>query len=654
MKLIDKIAADKSPHPFYTFEFFPPRTDQGFENLIARISRLSTLNPLAISITWGAGGSTRERSLELAGLTQSEYGVDTVLHLTCTNMEQGTVNSALRDAKARGIQNILALRGGESFLGGVLGGSGNNISTDPPRGQEEWIPIDPRFQHAIDLVKFIRESPEFSSEFCIGVAAYPDGHADSHLDEDTELTYLKEKVDAGAEFIVTQLFYDVDRFLQWLEKVRAKGITVPVIPGIMPIQTYSSFLRLTKLVGSRVPQHVWDALAPIKHDDQLVKDYGVKLAVETIQRITKNREVPGVHFCTLNLEKSVQRVLELLQWTGATLPFHNRLIAETPGPGPHPLPTTDDEFLVTPGTATTSATLGLANIPPTETEAGRGELNNAATWDDFPNGRFGDFKSPAFGNQDPWGGPALVRLKYADDLDFETDVDEKRNDTVSQWGHPKTLDDLTQLFLDHLHSKITTTPFSPTPLSSESLLILEHLEKLTKRGWWTVGSQPGVDGARSADEVFGWGPRSGYVFQKAFVEFFCSAEDVDAIGRRVEERGKGWVHWFAGNDKGECRGNVPENDRNAVTWGVFPGQEIAQTTIIEKESFLSWKVGYNQPGSSKDEAFSIWFDWASFYRPGSEERKLLEGVRDERWLVSIVHHDYKNTDALWTFLFQEP
>ncbi|KAF5380910.1 hypothetical protein D9615_004169 [Tricholomella constricta] len=607
MKLIDKIAADKSSHPFYTFEFFPPRTDQGFENLIARISRLCTLNPLAISITWGAGGSTRERSLELAGLTQTEYGVDTVLHLTCTNMEQGMVNDALRSAKARGIQNILALRG------------------DPPRGQEEWIPIDPRFQHAIDLVKFIRSSPEFSPEFCIGVAAYPDGHTDSHLDEDTELTYLKEKVDAGADFIVTQLFYDVDRFFQWLKKVREKGITVPVIPGIMPIQTYSSFLRLTKLCGTRVPQYILDALGSISHDDQLVKDYGVKLAVDMIQRLTKNGDVPGVHFCTLNLEKSVQRVLEFLQWTGVAAPVHNRLIAETPGYNPPPSIDTSD-LLVTPVTATNSATLGLANIPPTETEAGRGELNNAATWDDFPNGRFGDFKSPAFGNQDPWGGPAL------------------RNDEVSQWGHPKTLDDLTQLFLDHLHSKISTTPFSPTPLSPESLMILPHLEKLTKRGWWTVGSQPAVDGASSADEVFGWGPRSGYVFQKGFVEFFCSAEDVDVIERRVEERGKGWVHWFAGDVKGECRGNVPENDRNAVTWGVFPGQEIAQTTIIEKESFLSWK----------EEAFSIWSDWASFYRPGSEERKLLEGVRDERWLVSIVHHDYRNTEALWTFLFEEP
>ncbi|KAH0583602.1 hypothetical protein H2248_009221 [Termitomyces sp. 'cryptogamus'] len=609
MKITDKITSQITPNPFFTFEFFPPRTDQGFENLISRISRLCILNPLAVSITWGAGGSTRERSLELTSLTQLEYGVDTVLHITCTNMERGSVNDALQAAKANKIQNILALRG------------------DPPRGKEEWIPIDPNFQHAIDLVKFVRSTPEFSDHFCVGVAAYPDGHPDSHLDPDTELNYLKEKVDAGADFIVTQLFYDVDRFLEWVKMVRAKGITVPIIPGIMPIQTYSSFLRLVKLCGIRVPQYVMGALAPISHDDQLVKDYGIKLAAEMIERITKQNVVPCFHFCTLNLEKSVQRVLEILGWTGTTSPLHNRLIAETAGNVIHPPASVDGtEFMVTPITATNTAAFGLASLPASETEAGRGELNNAASWDEFPNGRFGDYKSPAFGDQDRWGGPAM------------------RNDEVSQWRHPKTLDDLTQLFLDHLHSRIATTPFSQTALSPESILILGHLEKLTKRGWWTVGSQPAVDSASSADEVFGWGPRSGYVFQKGFVEFFCTVEDVDAIERRVEERGEGWVHWFAGDVKGECRGNVPEDARNAVTWGVFPGQEIVQTTIIEKESFISWK----------EEAFSIWADWASFYRPGSPERTLLESVRNERWLVSIVHHDYKNVDSLWTFLFDEP
>jgi len=121
----------------------------------------------------------------------------------------------------------------------------------------------------------------------------------------------------------------------------------------------------------------------------------------------------------------------------------------------------------------------------------------------------------------------------------------QRNEAIVQWGNPTTLEDLTQIFLDHLNSKIPTTPFSPSPLSPESLTILSHLEKLTKRGWWTVGSQPAVDGASSSDPVVGWGPRSGYVFQKCFVEFFCEEADVEVIEKRIRAHGNGWVHYFA-------------------------------------------------------------------------------------------------------------
>ncbi|CAA7271526.1 unnamed protein product [Cyclocybe aegerita] len=609
MKLSDQIKAQDPYHPFYTFEFFPPRTDQGFENLVSRISRLSTLNPLALSVTWGAGGSTKDRSLELAGLTQGN-GFNTILHLTCTNMEMGLVDEVLKAVKDQGIKNILALRG------------------DPPRGEEEWIASDPRFTRAADLVSYIRSVPEYSSWFCIGVAGYPDGHADSLVEEDTEIGRLKEKVDAGADFIITQLFYDVDQFLSWYKKVRQRGIRVPVIPGIMPIQTYSSFARVTKLCGARVPDPVSHALAAIGHDDQLVKDFGVNLAVDMISRLRAEGGISGFHFCTLNLEKSVQRVLENLGWAGLPTIAPNKLIVETPAPGTptHPAPHVDLTVLTTPTLATTLATQSLSATSLTDGEAGRGELNNAASWDDFPNGRFGDFKSPAFGNQDLWGGSGI-----------------SRNEALAQWGHPKELEDLTRIFLDYLHSKIPTTPLSPTPLSPESLMILKHLEKLTERGWWTVGSQPAISGASSSDSVVGWGPRSGYVFQKCFVEFFCETSDVEAIEELVRERGGGWVHYFASNNEGECRSNVPADGRNAVTWGVFPGKEIIQTTIIEKASFLSWK----------EEAFFIWSEWASFYRPGSAERKLLEGVRDNRWLVSLVHHDYKNTEALWTFLFED-
>ncbi|KAF9067554.1 methylenetetrahydrofolate reductase-domain-containing protein [Rhodocollybia butyracea] len=599
MKLVDKISSYSSSHPFYTFEFFPPRTDQGFENLLPRIVRMSNLNPLAISITWGAGGNTKDTSLNLAELTQSEYQLDTILHLTCTNMEKGMVDEALRAAKERGIQNILALRG------------------DPPRGKEEWIATDPRFQHALDLVTYIRSHPEFSSHFCIGVAAYPEGHPDHLVDEETEMKLLKEKIDAGADFIITQVFYDEEKFISWVKQVRQRGITVPIIPGIMPIQTYQSFVRLTKLTGSIVPAQVMSDVDAIKHNDQLVKDYGVELAVRMIRRITTESNVSGVHFCTLNLEKSVQRVLETLKWIGhSPQVVPNKLIEE-------PVTSLPPSGTITPITASNTATLGLVNIPPTKTEVGSGELNKADSWDDFPNGRWGDFKSPAYGVQGPWGNNDAINPG-----------------TLSEWGNPQSLDDLTTVFLKYLLSESTTTPFSSDPILAESKLILPHLRKLTERGWWTVGSQPAADGVRSSDPVVGWGPPTGYVFQKSFVEFFCTTDDLRRIEQKVVEKGDGWVHYYAANSKGEYRTNVPEDGRNAVTWGVFAGQELIQTTIIEHQSFLAWK----------EEAFSIWSDWASFYRPNSPERNLLEGVHKDRWLINVIHHDYKQYEALWTFI----
>lgn len=125
----------------------------------------------------------------------------------------------------------------------------------------------------------------------------------------------------------------------------------------------------------------------------------------------------------------------------------------------------------------------------------------------------------------------------------------QRSDALAHWGHPKTVDDLTSIFLRYLNSELSTSPFSPSALSAESLLILPHLITLTKHSWWTVGSQPAVDGAPSSDEVVGWGPRNGHVFQKGFVEFFCGPDDVERLEQKIEAEGKGWVSWFAGNNE---------------------------------------------------------------------------------------------------------
>lgn len=292
---------------------------------------MAKLGPEFISCTWGAGGSTHERTLELCSTTQSVYGLDTCMHLTCTNMEKDKIDIALKQAKEAGIQNILALRG------------------DPPRGHEYWTPIDNQFSHAIDLVKYIRQ--QYGDTFCIGVAGYPEGHVDSP-NKEQDMQYLKEKVDAGADFIVTQFFYDPEAFINWMQNIRHIGITVPVVPCIMPIPTYQSFRRMIHLCNVKVPTEVMKDLDEIKvkqtkkkericnhfwtlpltclqSDDQKVKDYGVRLAVNIINELHKRANICNFHISTLNLERSTRLILEqlgLIHHTVSELLFYTYIL----------------------------------------------------------------------------------------------------------------------------------------------------------------------------------------------------------------------------------------------------------------------------------------------------------------------------------------
>jgi len=231
------------------------------------------------------------------------------------------------------------------------------------------------------------------------VAAYPDGHS---LDEDAELANLKLKVESGADYIITQLFYDADGFLIWLKKVREIGIEVPVLAGVMPVQSYASFLRMTKLCASRVPPSLIASLEPIRHDDQAVKDFGVAFATDMIRTITSKKHdgpiVQGIHFCTLNLEKSTWRILDKLGWIGTTSHVldegKNRLIQPDSN-----APPSSSSLLITPQDAASAMTPkeaeDIGTITHTTTTLPALPANQAATWDDFPNGRFGSADSAA-------------------------------------------------------------------------------------------------------------------------------------------------------------------------------------------------------------------------------------------------------------------
>lgn len=668
-KITDKIASLPEDGKYFSLEFFPPKTAMGFSNLRVRLNRMQqALRPLFVNVTFGAGGSTSQKSLELAELCQRELGLTTCLHLTCTNMSRHLIDKALEDAKAMGIRNILALRG------------------DPPR-KDEYNPerteeeTSEELTWAIDLVKYIRRN--HGDYFCIGVAAYPEGHADeSHpLGQSLEhdLPYLVEKVQAGADFIMTQLFFDIaayDNFEKTLREHPSGAFkTLPIIPGLMPIQSFQMIKRTTKLSHAKMPEHLLSRLNAVKGDDEKVKLIGVDILSEMVEQIktvkSRSSGPKGFHFYTLNLEKAVSFILER---TGLIpdAPEDEEAVVdlEMPGPVPH-LQVNGNSIRKSSRSRSTRRQSSVGSDPhnrvivgdrsaahpeweATGQEAGRaaesvntrantlaisegeGVLGREATWDDFPNGRFGDSRSPAYGEIDGYGVSLHMSVTQA----------------VKLWDYPKTTQDINDLFVKHIRGELAAIPWSEEELLPESSTIKPHLLDLNSKGWWTVASQPAVNGLSSTDSTFGWGPANGFVFQKSFVELFVpSAEWATLLTRLKSPEVRDVVCFYAGNAAGDfassdASGGANTTDgetsasTNAVTWGVFPGKEIVTPTIIEEVSFRAWT----------EEAFGIWGEWAKVYGRGSESEKLLSGIKEDYWLVNVIHHDYVERDALWKLL----
>lgn len=674
-KITDKIAALPPNSNYFSLEFFPPKTDMGFNNLRDRLHRMDrALRPLFVNITWGAGGSTAEKSIELAELCQREMGITTCLHLTCTNMSRRLVDKALSDAKAIGIRNILALRG------------------DPPRKDEYGIAEDEdvgdgeqELVWAVDLVSYIRK--KHGDYFCIGVAAYPEGHADeSHpLGQSLEhdLPYLYDKVLAGADFIMTQLFFDIeayDKFERTLREHPSGAFkTIPIFPGLMPIQSYQMIKRTTKLSHARMPDDILSRLNAVKGDDEKVKMVGVDILsdlVEQIKEVKSRTPGPkGFHFYTLNLEKAVSFILErtglipdipddndvavtddnlsapphvpVLRINGSDprRGSHTRSARRTSSVGSDPhnrvivrddRPTAHPEWEASGAEAALRAEEANTRANTLAISEGEGVLGREATWDDFPNGRFGDSRSPAYGEIDGYG------------ISLHMSV----NSAVKLWGHPRSREEINDLFIRHINGELSAIPWSEDELLPESSSIKQQLLKLNGKGWWTVASQPAVNSLRSSDETFGWGPPNGFVFQKAFVEFFVPSSDWATLQAKLTSpEVRDSVCFYAMNLKNDfvssdASGGANSSSSgsgsgtNAVTWGVFPSKEIVTPTIIEEVSFRAWG----------EEAFGIWGEWAKVYGRNSETGKLLSDISADSWLVNVIHHDFVTREALWELL----
>jgi methylenetetrahydrofolate reductase (NADPH) len=286
MKLRDIYARDGLT---FSIEFFPPKTDEGAEKLFAELKRLKMLRPAFCSVTYGAGGSTQTRTVEIVKRVRAEAGVEVMCHLTIVNQPKSQVRGVLEQLREAGIENVIALAG------------------DPAQGAEvDWAAHPDGYLHSRELVE---AAVAFADGwFSIAVAGFPEVHPRA-VSAESDLSYLKQKVDAGADVVVTQLFYDNDDFYRYVENARAIGIEVPIVPGLLPIQSAPQVRRFTAMCHSKIPPRLDAMLVKVEDDNDAALELGIEYAIEQVQGLL-DFGVPGIHFYSLNKSRSVTQIFE--------------------------------------------------------------------------------------------------------------------------------------------------------------------------------------------------------------------------------------------------------------------------------------------------------------------------------------------------------
>ena len=282
--------AKRGKAPVISFEFFPPKTEEGDRNLLEKtIPALMKLKPDFCSVTYGAGGSTREKTLTIVERIQNEHALTAMSHLTCVNSTKEQLRDVLLEAKRRGIKNILALRG------------------DPPGGVGEFTKTPGGFEFSRELVEFIKEV----DGFCIGTAGFPEGHIACKDGKVVDWQRLKQKIDAGADFVITQLFFDNRDFFEFRDYLTKLGVKIPIVPGMLPILSASQIKKFTTLCGAKIPAPMMSRLEQLGDDDAATTAYGIDYATKQCEELLREG-VEGLHFYTLNKAHSTTQVVKNL------------------------------------------------------------------------------------------------------------------------------------------------------------------------------------------------------------------------------------------------------------------------------------------------------------------------------------------------------
>ena len=287
-----RIADAFGKRPTVSFEFFPPKTPDAERRLYETVERLAPLAPTFVSVTYGAAGATRRLTIDVVRRIKRESGLEAMAHLTCVGHTAAELGAILDELVASGIENVLALRG------------------DPPRGETAFTPMPGGFAHGAELAAFIRSR----WDVCIAGAAHPETHIEAP-DAETDLGHLAAKVRAGAQVLITQLFFDPADYFAFVKRTRAAGITVPIVPGIMPVTNVAQLERFTTMCGARIPASLRDLLARAGDDELAVTSVGIAWAADMCRALLEGG-APGLHFYTLNRSHSTQEIVGLLREEG--------------------------------------------------------------------------------------------------------------------------------------------------------------------------------------------------------------------------------------------------------------------------------------------------------------------------------------------------
>ena len=557
MKIIDLL--NKTNKKWYSLEFFPPRTEDGMTNLINKLN-FTKLDPLFVDITWGAGGGDPINDNNTGSLITSKNLLYfckklIMIHLTCSNYSEEQMEKILDKIKSYGIQNILALKGDSNI---------NKI-------------------YAKDLIHQIKNLHK--NYFGICVAGYPVGHPNSKNLE-MDIYYLKQKVDAGADFIITQLFFKIDKFKSFVKRCRDAEINVPIIPGILPIQSYDSLRHIAKLSNIDVPHDILDVMEKNKNNHEAILNFGIYHATELVKQCLEIS--PGIHFYTLNKIKSIENIINKLD-------FKYKIYKNYPW----------DNIKLSDREKENIRPIFWSNKP-------ESYIIRTNKWTKLHNGYWSNSNSCEYGNLNNYYIFQNNRII---------------NSLKSNWVIPiQSLDDVKNIFLKFINGEIKCIPWCFNNLHDETKVLLDKLKLVIKLGIFPINSQPSLNGVSSNNQQFGWGKKNGFVYQKAYLECFVNKNIIENI-----KPNNNITYYAIKNDSDNIVTNNNSDDVISLTWGIFPNSQVIQPTIMEKKSFVIWK----------EEAFSIWkTSWQKFYDKYSEPYNILQEIYDEYYLLVIINNDF--------------